>query len=36
MSISIIGNLYKFSDHEIKTLTDKRFKIFFYEKIGDY
>tara|TARA_X000000950_G_scaffold269366_1_gene347913 strand:- start:226 stop:1458 length:1233 start_codon:yes stop_codon:yes gene_type:complete len=36
MSISIIGNLYKFSDHEIKTLTDKRFKIFFYDELHQY
>lgn len=36
MSISIIGNLYKFSDYEIKTLTDKRFKIFFYDELHQY
>jgi lipopolysaccharide/colanic/teichoic acid biosynthesis glycosyltransferase len=36
MSISIIGNLYKFSDYEIKTLTDKRFKIFFYDELNQY
>ena len=36
MSISIIGNLYKFSDHEIKILTDKRFKIFFYDELHQY
>ena len=33
MSISIIGNLYKFSDHEIKILTNKQFKVYFYDDL---
>jgi hypothetical protein len=28
-TISIIGNLYKFKDHEIKILTDKNLKFIF-------
>ena len=36
VTISIIGNLYKFSDHEIKILTDKRFKVYFYNEPNEY
>ena len=36
VSISIIGNLYKFSDHEIKILTNKQFKVCFYDNLDDY
>ena len=36
VTISIIGNLYKFSDHEIKILTDKRFKVYFYNELNEY
>lgn len=35
-SISIIGNLYKFSDHEIEVLTDKGFKIYFYDALDQF
>ena len=36
VSISIIGNLYKFSDHEIKILTNKQFKVCFYDNLDNY
>ena len=36
VTISIIGNLYKFSDDEIKILTNKKFKVFFYDKLEQY
>ena len=36
ITISIIGNLYKFSDHEIKILTNKQFKVYFYDNLEDY
>ena len=35
-TISIIGNLYKFTDHEIKILTDKQFKVNFYKGLDQY
>lgn len=35
-TISIIGNLYKFKDHEIKILTDKKFKVYFYNELSQY
>jgi lipopolysaccharide/colanic/teichoic acid biosynthesis glycosyltransferase len=35
-TISIIGNLYKFTDHEIKILTDKQFKVYFYKELDQY
>jgi len=36
MTISIIGNLYKFSDHEIKILTNKQFQVYFYDELDQY
>ena len=36
ITISIIGNLYKFSDHEIKILNNKQFKVYFYDKLEHY
>ena len=36
VSISIIGNLYKFSDHEIKILTNKQFEVCFYDNLDNY
>jgi lipopolysaccharide/colanic/teichoic acid biosynthesis glycosyltransferase len=36
MTISIIGNLYKFHDYEIKILADKGFKIYFYNELDKY
>ena len=36
VTISIIGNLYKFSDHEIKILTNKQFTVYFYDKLDQY
>tara|TARA_Y100000389_G_scaffold157759_1_gene158991 strand:- start:1660 stop:2634 length:975 start_codon:yes stop_codon:yes gene_type:complete len=35
-TISIIGNLYQFTDHEIKILTDKKFKVHFYNELSEY
>ena len=35
-TISIIGNLYKFKDHEIKILTNKQFKVNFYNELSQY
>ena len=35
-TISIIGNLYKFTDHEIKILTNKKFKVYFYNELSEY
>tara|TARA_Y100000389_G_scaffold164363_1_gene168001 strand:- start:115 stop:1347 length:1233 start_codon:yes stop_codon:yes gene_type:complete len=35
-AISIIGNLYKFTDHEIKILTDKKYKVYFYNELSQY
>ena len=36
VTISIIGNLYKFKDYEIKILTNKKFKINFYDGLDQY
>ena len=36
ITISIIGNLYKFSNHEIKILNNKQFKVNFYDKLEHY
>ena len=36
MTISIIGDLYKFSHHEINILNNKRFKVDFYDKFEQY
>ena len=36
MTISIIGDLYKFSHHEINILKNKRFKVDFYDKFEQY
>tara|TARA_A100000164_G_scaffold371087_1_gene398200 strand:+ start:98 stop:1330 length:1233 start_codon:yes stop_codon:yes gene_type:complete len=36
VTISIIGNLYKFSDHEIKILTNKQFIVYFYDNLEKY
>ena len=36
VTISIIGNLYKFSDHEIKILTNKQFVVYFYDNLDKY
>ena len=36
VTISIIGNLYKFSDHEIKILTNKQFIVYFYDNLDKY
>lgn len=36
MTISIIGNFYKFHDYEIKILADKGFKIYFYKELDKY
>ena len=35
-NISIIGNLYKFTDHEIKLLTNKQFKVYFYDDLSQF
>jgi len=35
-TISIIGNLYKFTDYEIKILTNKQFKVNFYNELSHY
>jgi len=35
-TISIIGDLYKFTDHEIKILTKKQFKVYFYNELSQY
>lgn len=36
VTISIIGNLYKFSDDEIKILTNKQFLVYFYDNLNQY
>lgn len=36
ISISIIGDLYKFSDYEINILNDKQFKVYFYDNLEQY
>ena len=36
VTISIIGNLYKFNDLEIKMLKNRKFKINFYDELKDY
>ena len=35
-SIHIIGDFYKFNDHEIKMLTNKGFLVYFYLDLEDY
>ena len=36
VTISIIGNLYKFNNHEIKILENKKFIINFYDELAQY
>tara|TARA_B100001063_G_C16715824_1_gene530652 strand:+ start:239 stop:1333 length:1095 start_codon:yes stop_codon:yes gene_type:complete len=36
ITISIIGNIYKFKDHEIKILRNKKFSVKFYDGLNQY